>query len=212
MISTVRMDMTSTATEPRYTANLASRWAGVNRCHSYCLVIEHPLYADGQELGNHDQADDGNEDGAQEVVVVALERREERAADTTRADDADHGGVTDVGVELVGGESDESVEHLGHDRVYEYGHEGRARRLACFHGLEGDLLDGLGKEFADEADGREDESQDARHGAETDRLDEQDGEDDRVEGSADADDDARRPRGPDRHQVAGRQQADGERE
>ena len=72
-----------------------------------------------QHFAQHDQRDDRDQDRAHEVVVEALERREQRAADAAGADDADHRRVAQVGVELVGGEADEAREHLRQHAVRE---------------------------------------------------------------------------------------------
>ena len=66
----------------------------------------------GKHLAQHDQRDDRDQDRADEVVVEALKRGEQRAADAAGADDADHRRVAQVRIELVGRESDEAGEHL----------------------------------------------------------------------------------------------------
>ena len=50
------------------------------------VVDEDRAHGRRHQLPEHDQADDGDQDRAHEVVVEALERREQRAADAARAE------------------------------------------------------------------------------------------------------------------------------
>src|SRR5690606_41700484 len=105
-----------------------------------------------QYFTQHDDADDGEQNGADKVVVEALECREQRAADTARAHDSHHGGVAQVGVELVGGKAHEPCEHLRHDCKDNHVGEGRSACANRFHLFERDLFDGFGEQLADETD------------------------------------------------------------
>jgi hypothetical protein len=51
-----------------------------------------------EDLADEDQGDDGQQDGEREIVVIALERSRERRPDAAGADNADNGGMADVGV------------------------------------------------------------------------------------------------------------------
>src|SRR5690606_3899628 len=116
----------------------------------------------GEDFTQHDDGDDRQQDGADEVVVKALEGREQRATDTACTHDPHHGGVAQVGVQLVGGEAHEAGEDLRHDCEDNDVGEGRTASTDGFHLLERDFLDCFGEQLADEADGGDGKGQDAR--------------------------------------------------
>src|SRR5690349_8879772 len=146
MISMVSIDTTIAATMTRYTRKRESFCATVKRRQAMGLVVvdmrftraatttpeeidqrrvvdEDRAHAGRENLPQHDERDDRDQDRAHVVVVEALERREQRAADAARADDAHHRRVAQVGVELVGGKADEAREHLRHHAEREHRHE-----------------------------------------------------------------------------------------
>src|SRR6187399_456964 len=127
MTSTERIEATIAITIPKYTAKRAMRCPGVNRHQvlassaavvtglfliHFAALEKNRAHAGGQQFADEDQEDDGQQHRAHEVVVEALERGEQCAADAARADDADHRRVAQVGIELVGRKADEAPEHL----------------------------------------------------------------------------------------------------
>src|SRR5258706_9399735 len=150
--STARTETTIAVTIARYTAKRAMRCAGVKRRQVFASSVavvtrsaslfvhpaaleEYRAYARSEQLADEDQEDDGQQHRAHEIVVEALERGEQRAADAARADDAHHRRVAQVGIELIGRKADEAPEHLRQHAVRDHVHERRAGRP---HGL--DLL------------------------------------------------------------------------
>src|SRR6056297_820107 len=176
MTSTVLMETAKATPTRRKTVNLANRWAGVNRSHFLCSAIEHLLDLGRQIFTDHDQRDDRQQNSAQKIIVEALEGCEQGTTNTAGPDNADHSCVPEVGVELIGGESDEPVQDLRQDRENEHTHERRSGRPHGLYRLEGNFLDSLGKQFADKPDRRKDQSQNACQGPEADSLDEQNSE------------------------------------
>src|SRR5438045_2714237 len=109
MTSTVRSDTTMATTIARYTANRVRRCAAEKRCHTgsrsvsligdgqgtrrmnrcvraeqtgeACALDEDCTDRGRQDFADHDQQDDGDEDGADIVVVESLEGCEQGAAD-----------------------------------------------------------------------------------------------------------------------------------
>src|SRR5690606_13888235 len=71
------------------------------------VVEEYSPHEARQQFAHHDDGDESNQDRGDEIVVKALECREQCAADAARAHDAHHGGVAQVGVELISGKADE---------------------------------------------------------------------------------------------------------
>src|ERR1700675_933144 len=61
----------------------------------------------GEDFAGHDKRDDRNQNRAYIVVVESLKGSEQRAADAAGADDADHGRIAQVGIELLGAEAEE---------------------------------------------------------------------------------------------------------
>src|SRR5438105_11104372 len=165
----------------RYTAKRAMRCAGVNRRHaSSCAasvilemslavcgepshaaaeqvrerkaIDENRAHAHREQLSGHDQSDDRDQDRADIVIVEALERREQCAADAARADDAYHRRIAQVGIELVGAEADEPGEDLRQHAEGDDAHERDARRAYGLDLLQRNLLDRLREKLADETD------------------------------------------------------------
>src|SRR6202171_6786905 len=77
----------------------------------------------GEDFAGHDERDDRSQDRAHVVVVEPLKRGEQRAADAAGADDADHGRIAQVGIELIGAEADEAGEDLRQDAIGDHAHE-----------------------------------------------------------------------------------------
>ena len=145
------------------------------------------------------------------VVVELLERREHRAADAARADDADHRRVPQVRIDLIRREADEACEHLRQHAIDHDVHERGAGRAYRFDLLQRDFLDRFGEELPDEADRCHRERENAGERAESDRLDEDDRDDHLVKGAAERDQEPHRPGDPGRHQVTRGKQPDRQR-
>src|ERR1700687_2911385 len=77
----------------------------------------------GENFAGHDERDDRNQNCAHVVVVEALKRRDQLPADAAGADDADHGRIAQVGIELIGAEADEAGEDLRQDAIGDHAHE-----------------------------------------------------------------------------------------
>ena len=89
--------------------------------------MEQPSHPPRQDFPNHDDGDDGENDGEHEIVVEALESCEQRRADAAAADQADQRGIAQVGIELVGAKTDQPRHHLRRHRHDDA--EGAERRL-----------------------------------------------------------------------------------
>ena len=70
----------------------------------------------------------------------------------TAAHNANHGGVAQIGVELVGGETDETGHHLRHDAHDEHVHPGSPRGPDGLHLLHVHFFNGLCQQLGNEAD------------------------------------------------------------
>src|ERR1700693_1289908 len=77
----------------------------------------------GEDFAGHDKRDDRNKNRAYIVVVKSLKGSEQRAADAAGADDADHGRIAQVGIELIGAEADEAGKDLRQHAVGDHAHE-----------------------------------------------------------------------------------------
>ena len=119
------------------------------------------------------------QDRQHEVVVEALVGREQRRADAAAADDADHGGVPQVGVELVDREADEAGHHLRRDTpmISTFMNDAPVARTAstCFRFISSTIS---AKSFETKPTVDDDQRQHAGQRAKADGLHEQDRDDD----------------------------------
>src|SRR2546430_12917263 len=166
----------------------------------------------GEDFAGQDERDDRNQNRAHVVVVESLKGSEQRAADAAGADDADHGRIAQIGIELIGAEADKAGKDLREDTIGDHAHERRAGCADGFYLLQRDLLDRFRKQLGGKSHRRDRKRQNASQRSEAYCLDEEDRDDDGMKRARGDDDQPRRPACPCRHEISRRAKSDRQRQ